>query len=82
MKKEWHCHTCKSVFQKQPIGCLRLYRSIQLERKIRERRSKVEERLSLTETKAEDGGLILGSGLEWSRQYNRPTIASNHSKHN
>jgi hypothetical protein len=51
--------------RKQPIGCLRLHHSIQLERKIRETKSTAEERLSLTKTKPEDCGFI----LEWSRYH-------------
>ena len=65
--KEWYCHVCKKRFSQEPIQCLRLQHRIRVERDLRAQKSKVEERLAMTEAKTEDGGLVLGTGLDWSR---------------
>jgi hypothetical protein len=67
IEKEWLCVTCKKSFSMKPMACLRMNHPLQVQRKIRETKTRAEERLLLTEKKAEDGGLVLGSGLEWSR---------------
>jgi minichromosome maintenance protein 10 len=67
IEKEWHCLTCKKTFPQKPVSCIRLNHRLKVDRKIRAVKSIAEKRLELTEKKAEDGGLILGSGLEWSR---------------
>lgn len=72
IEKEWHCRTCGRSFSRRPDGCFRLNHNMKIERNIREEQSIGEKRLALTEKKAEDGGLVLGSGLEWSR-WNRFT---------
>ena len=36
-----------------------------MERDLRAQKSKVEERLAMTEAKTEDGGLVLGTGLDF-----------------
>lgn len=67
IEKEWHCLTCKRSFQQNPFACFRLDHRVKVERNIRATQSIAEKRLALTDKKAEDGGLVLGSGLEWSR---------------
>jgi minichromosome maintenance protein 10 len=67
IEKEWICVTCKKTFSMKPMACLRMNHATQVQRKIRETKSRAEERLLLTEKNPEDGGLVLGSGLEWSR---------------
>ena len=67
IQKEWYCVVCKKHFNSEPIRCLRLHHRIQVERNIRTAKSKGEERLAMTEAKAGDGGLVLGTGLDWSR---------------
>jgi Primase zinc finger len=65
--KEWYCFVCKKHFGQEPIRCRRLQHGVKLERSLRATTSKVEERLTMTEAKTEDGGLVLGTGLDWSR---------------
>jgi hypothetical protein len=66
--KEWYCYTCKKCYTKhQPIRCIRLQHQIKVKRDIKHSKSKADERLTLSEAKVEDGGLILSTGLDWSR---------------
>lgn len=67
IEKEWRCLTCKKSFQQKPFACIRLNHRLRVERNIRAEHSIAEKRLALIEKKAEDGGLVLGGGLEWSR---------------
>ena len=67
IQKEWYCFVCKKHFSQEPIRCSRLQHRTKMERNIRTTKSKGEERLAMTEAKAEDGGLVLGTGLDWSR---------------
>jgi rubrerythrin len=65
--KAWHCRTCGRSFSQKPIGCMRLHHNIKVERKMKETATIAEQRTTLMEKSVEDGGLKLGSGLEWSR---------------
>jgi len=63
----WKCQTCHQTFYNRPIHCLK---SKHLVGKIRNIKkvvlTKNEERLKLTRKNVEDGGLVLGTGLNWS----------------
>ena len=65
--KEWYCIVCRKHFNQEPIRCRRLHHQVKVERNIRAVQSKADERLAMTEAKTEEGGLVLGTGLDWSR---------------
>jgi hypothetical protein len=67
IQREWYCVVCRKHFPNEPMRCKRLHHQVKFERNIRTTKSKVEERLAMTEANAEDGGLVLGTGLDWSR---------------
>jgi minichromosome maintenance protein 10 len=67
IQKEWYCSVCQKSFTKEPVRCIRLQHRIKTERKLRSSKSKGEERLDISEAKVENGGLTLGTGLDWSR---------------
>lgn len=66
IKTEWFCQTCKQTFSKRPIGCYNAKHAVKMDRKIQATKSTDEKRLTLSGKHADDGGLKLGSGLEWS----------------
>jgi hypothetical protein len=67
IQKEWRCKTCNRTYTKHPFDCKRLRHNVQVTRDLRTSKTVEEQRLALTETNSEDGGLKLGSGLNWSR---------------
>ena len=71
IEKEWRCLTCKRTFPKEPVACVRCRHKVKVLRSIRATKTKSDERQELTDKRAEDGGLKLGSGLDWSRNYSR-----------
>jgi Primase zinc finger len=66
--KEWYCAECNKSFQHKPAVCIRQEHRVKLERTIRDVQSIEEQRVAMTEKKVVDGGLVLGSGLEWSQR--------------
>jgi minichromosome maintenance protein 10 len=66
IKTEWFCQTCKQSFSKKPLGCYKAKHPVKMDRKIQAAKSIGEKRVTLSNKSADDGGLKLGSGLEWS----------------
>ena len=63
----WICKTCKKKTQYKPVICIRARHDVQQQRELKNRLSTVgstKERLQGKDS--EEGGLTLGSGLEWS----------------
>jgi len=67
IQKEWFCRTCKRMHSVDPLLCRRSGHNVKVRRKIRETETKGKQRQALSDRTADDGGLKLGSGLEWSR---------------
>jgi hypothetical protein len=67
IKTEYFCQTCKQTFSKKPLGCYNAKHPVKVDRTIHAAKSIGEKRLTLSAKHADDGGLKLGSGLEWSR---------------
>ena len=67
IEKEWHCRNCGRAHSVRPVMCYRANHDVRIRRKIKEAASTGERRQALSDSKAEDGGLKLGMGLEWSR---------------
>lgn len=67
IEKEWRCLTCHQSFRQQPIGCYRQNHRVELQRKIRGVQTVGEERMALSDKHADDGGMVLASGLDWSQ---------------
>jgi minichromosome maintenance protein 10 len=67
IKTEYFCQTCKQTFSKKPLGCYNAKHPVKVDRTINAAKSIDEKRLTLSGKHADDGGLKLGSGLEWSR---------------
>ena len=68
LSNEWHCKTCNRVFTKRPNVCHVKGHVLTIQRKLLKHPvSKTDQRTKLNETSAEDGGLRLGAGLDWSR---------------
>lgn len=71
IKTEFFCQTCRQSFSRKPVGCYKARHQVKTERKIEETKTIVEKRTALSDKRAEDGGLKLGTGIEWSRWNNR-----------
>lgn len=67
MQKEWHCRTCQRIFQYKPTSCVQQRHSVSVKRKLLNTKTVTEKRLALADTKVSNGGMVLGSGLEWSK---------------
>jgi hypothetical protein len=67
IKTEWFCPTCRQTFYKKPVVCYTSKHPVKMDRKIQVAKSIGDKRTALSDKSAEDGGLKLGSGLEWSR---------------
>jgi hypothetical protein len=65
--KEWTCEACGSRSFTKPNHCVRAGHTVKLRRSIQKEVTKEESRTKLNAKSVEDGGLSLGSGLEWSR---------------
>eukprot|EP00797_Seminavis_robusta_P014290 Sro216_g089420.1 minichromosome maintenance complex component 10 (235) ;mRNA; r:53571-54275 len=67
--KEWICKTCSNKrFKKEPKVCLRARHDVVLKRILNKKDETVaEKRSKLTSRSVQDGGLTLGSGIEWTR---------------
>lgn len=65
----WICKTCKKKTPMKPVVCIRSRHDVQQQRELSNRKSTIgstKERLQRHGKEAEEGGLTLGSGLEWS----------------
>jgi hypothetical protein len=71
IEKEWVCATCKRTTKTRPAICLRANHSVSLKRDVKTSATVIEKRLKLDEKSVEEGGLKLGAGLEWDRQWQR-----------
>lgn len=70
IKKEYYCKTCSKMSKQEPTICIGLQHDIVTKRIINETKKGIgEQRQALTEANVENGGLILGSGLEWSTKW-------------
>lgn len=67
IQKEWYCASCNRTYKAFPQHCRRADHPIKAKRMIHESKTTGEKRQALSETRSEDGGLKIGSGLEWSR---------------
>jgi hypothetical protein len=67
IQKEWYCASCNRTYKAFPQHCRRADHPIKSKRTIHETKTTGEKRQALSETRSEDGGLKIGSGLEWSR---------------
>lgn len=67
IEKNWFCDTCKRSFQFEPTLCIRRNHRLKCIRGLKSSTSTEDERVALTKKSVEDGGLTLGSGLEWSQ---------------
>jgi rubrerythrin len=66
IEKEWICKTCNKTFTSNPRMCLTRGHQVQVHRKLQKQTSTDGTRLALSSKSADDGGLVLGGGLEWS----------------
>ena len=72
MRKEWTCITCDfKKFLRKPAACKAAGHTVKFERVIIRDSTNAENRMKLQEKSVEDGGLRLGSGLEWTRKWDR-----------
>jgi hypothetical protein len=72
IEKRWTCKTCNRTSTKQPVICMSRNHEVKLERTVNQASTKEEKRLEMGAKTAEDGGLVLGTGLEWDRRRNNP----------
>jgi minichromosome maintenance protein 10 len=64
----WKCQTCHQVFSYRPMNCIKSKHLVGISRNLKKgpALTKNEERLNITRKSVEDGGLVLGAGLNWS----------------
>ena len=63
------CNACRRTFRMLPKACQRAGHAVKTVRTLRETSSVSDQRLALSNSAASDGGLRLGQGLEWSKQW-------------
>lgn len=63
IRKEWRCLTCQQTFKQRPRGCFSSGHQVAVERELRDVTSKEQKRAGMNK---KEGGLRLGSGVEWS----------------
>jgi hypothetical protein len=66
LSKSWRCVTCGQSFKFRPKACIISNHDVTMRRDIIQGKTKTEQRLRVHNKDAGDGGLKLGSGLEWS----------------
>jgi hypothetical protein len=68
IESAWKCHTCQMVFHQRPILCIQSKHIVGISRSIKTvTQNKNEERLRISRATVEEGGLILGKGINWSQ---------------
>ena len=67
--QEWVCRTCANAprFTVRPTQCISIGHDVKKTRKIKDNMTKTDERTQLHDKGADNGGLQLGRGLEWSK---------------
>ena len=68
---QWVCKTCKRSTGIRPNVCLRQNHVVKRRREIKKNETAVKKRLGVRTKSIEDGGLMIGSGLEWSDWKNK-----------
>lgn len=63
---EYKCLTCKKITQVKPMRCINANHKVKRKREIKKKDSVTQQRLNLKTRSADDGGITLGAGLEWS----------------
>ena len=71
IQREWFCQDCKKCFSNNPLRCVRARHRVKVERKLIKAKTQEEKRSALSNAKTEDGGLKLGSGIEWDQRWSR-----------
>jgi hypothetical protein len=64
--KRWWCKNCGQFYSSKPANCFLAGHGVTQKLDIKNEKSKEEKRTQLHNKSSEDGGLKLGSGLEWS----------------
>lgn len=69
IQKEWVCYTClnRPTFSHHPKQCINSGHRVAIKRDIKASATKEDERSKMNEKASDQGGLTLGSGLEWSK---------------
>jgi hypothetical protein len=65
--KYWICKNCEQTYKLRPQGCYSANHEVLTKMDIKKETTKEEKRTKLHNKRSEDGGLQLGSGLEWSQ---------------
>jgi hypothetical protein len=64
--REWICRTCHKKSNKEPKICIRSKHEVVVKRILNKAEETLaDKRTKLTSKSAQDGGLVLGSGIEW-----------------
>jgi len=63
---EYKCLTCKKITQYKPVRCFSANHKVKRKREIKKQESTIQKRLNLKTRSVDDGGMVLGAGLEWS----------------
>ncbi|OEU10505.1 hypothetical protein FRACYDRAFT_247042 [Fragilariopsis cylindrus CCMP1102] len=71
LTKEWHCQTCHKIFSLKPKGCFTQNHQVRTNYNIKKSTTKDEQRTKLRGKSADDDGLTLGSGIDWSNGNDR-----------
>lgn len=66
IRKVWQCINCQHVFTYHPQRCFNLGHDVSVARELRQTATKEQKLTALSNKKADEGGLKLGSGIEWS----------------
>ena len=71
MTKTWFCKNCQQHYTVKPRSCIAAQHAVKTIRKLKEVSTKDERRNALHRKRIEDGGLVLGSGIDWKIHGNR-----------
>ena len=63
---EYKCVTCNKITQSKPMRCIREKHKVKRKREIKKQENTAQKRMNLKNRSVDDGGLVLGAGLEWS----------------
>mmetsp|Transcript_9102 Transcript_9102/g.8698 ORF Transcript_9102/g.8698 Transcript_9102/m.8698 type:complete len:101 (+) Transcript_9102:848-1150(+) len=70
---EWKCHTCNKLLSTRPKLCIAYKHKVVIKRSIKKKLTSVESRLKQKDV--ENGGIVLGAGLEWSGGWKAQSIS-------
>lgn len=62
----YKCVTCNQISSYKPSACIAANHKVKQKREIKSKKSITEKRLNLKTRSADEGGMVLGQGLEWS----------------